>query len=92
MVSKFTAKVVSFGNSLSITLPKPLCDGFGIKKGDEVTIYDRGDLMEIPMEGISHSTRTLGWTLKVKGTKPATASSNAQPDKPESPKGKDDPS
>jgi antitoxin component of MazEF toxin-antitoxin module len=47
---KFTSSVMKVGNSLVLVLPKPLCDGFGIGKGDtlDLAVTDKG--IYIPIE------------------------------------------
>jgi bifunctional DNA-binding transcriptional regulator/antitoxin component of YhaV-PrlF toxin-antitoxin module len=77
MVSTFTAKVGKSGNSLYINIPKPLCDGYNLKKGDQVTIYDYGEKMVIPLNAILHEAKNIRLTLKKAGPQFEKASSDA---------------
>ena len=50
MPTRYTVTVTSVGSSSIIVLPKPVVDGFNIKKGDrlEMTVTDNG--INIPLE------------------------------------------
>ena len=48
MPVQFKASVMKVGNGLLITLPKPVCDGHGIKKGDFLMMYVTDDEIIIP--------------------------------------------
>ena len=39
-MAKFRAKLVTWGNSVGISLPKPIRDSLNLKAGDEVEIVD----------------------------------------------------
>jgi antitoxin component of MazEF toxin-antitoxin module len=45
----FKSTVMKVGNSLVLVLPKPLCDGFGIKKGSVLNVTARDDGIYIPL-------------------------------------------
>lgn len=42
-MAKFRAKLVSWGNSVGLNLPKPIRDSLNLKAGDEVEIVDKED-------------------------------------------------
>ena len=50
MPTRYTVTVTSVGSSSIIVLPKPVVDGFNLKKGDrlEMTVTDIG--IKIPLE------------------------------------------
>lgn len=50
MPTRYTVTVTSVGSSSIIVLPKPVVDGFNLKKGDrlEMTVTDSG--IRIPLE------------------------------------------
>jgi AbrB family looped-hinge helix DNA binding protein len=50
MPTRYTVTVTSVGSSSIIVLPKPVVDGFNLKKGDrlEMTVTDIG--INIPLE------------------------------------------
>ena len=50
MPTRYTVTVTSVGSSSIIVLPKPVVDGFNLKKGDrlEMTVTDSG--ISIPLE------------------------------------------
>ncbi|MFZ0202490.1 MAG: AbrB/MazE/SpoVT family DNA-binding domain-containing protein [Nitrososphaeraceae archaeon] len=50
MPTRYTVTVTSVGSSSIIVLPKPVVDGFNLKKGDrlEMTVTDMG--INIPLE------------------------------------------
>jgi AbrB family looped-hinge helix DNA binding protein len=50
MPTRYTVTVTSVGSSSIIVLPKPVVDGFNLKKGDrlEMTVTDNG--IHIPLE------------------------------------------
>ncbi|MFZ0264597.1 MAG: AbrB/MazE/SpoVT family DNA-binding domain-containing protein [Nitrososphaeraceae archaeon] len=50
MPTRYTVTVTSVGSSSIIVLPKPVVDGFNLKKGDrlEMTVTDIG--IHIPLE------------------------------------------
>jgi AbrB family looped-hinge helix DNA binding protein len=49
MPTRYTVTVTSVGSSSVIVLPKPVVDGFNLKKGDrlEMTVTDNG--IQIPL-------------------------------------------
>lgn len=49
MPLEFTATVMKVGNGLLITLPKAVCDGFKIEKGDQLKLRVKDDEIVIPM-------------------------------------------
>lgn len=46
-MAKFTAKLVKWGNSVGISLPKPVRDSMELEAGDEVEIVDKEDTLII---------------------------------------------
>jgi len=46
----FKARVMRVGNSNVLALPKPLCDGFGIEKGDDLHLIVSDDGIYIPLK------------------------------------------
>ncbi len=46
----FTTTVMKVGNSLVLTLPKPVCEGFGIEKGDTISLAVTDKGIYIPRE------------------------------------------
>lgn len=50
MVMKFRATVMKVGNSLVLVLPKSVCNGFGIVKGQVLDLIVRDDGISIPIE------------------------------------------
>lgn len=56
MPIEFKATVMKVGNGLLVTLPKPICDGFGIQKGDILTIRVKDEIIEIPLDEKKGST------------------------------------
>jgi AbrB family looped-hinge helix DNA binding protein len=46
-VAKFRAKLVKWGNSVGISLPKPIRDSLELEAGDEVEITDQQDVILI---------------------------------------------
>ena len=47
---RFTAKVMKVGGSLALVLPKPICDGFGIEKGQVLDMIVDDGGVSIPLE------------------------------------------
>jgi antitoxin component of MazEF toxin-antitoxin module len=50
MVIKFRATVMKVGNSLVLVLPKPLCEGFGIVKGQVLELIVKDEGISIPIQ------------------------------------------
>lgn len=46
-MAKFKAKLVKWGNSVGVSLPKPIRDSLDLNAGDEVEITDKDDAMII---------------------------------------------
>jgi len=46
-VAKFKAKLVKWGNSVGVSLPKPVRDSLDLEAGDEVEITDSGKIIVI---------------------------------------------
>lgn len=46
-MAKFKAKLVKWGNSVGISLPKPIRDSLNLEAGDEVEIIDKDDMIVI---------------------------------------------
>jgi AbrB family looped-hinge helix DNA binding protein len=46
-MAKFRAKLVKWGNSVGLSLPKPIRDNLDLQAGDEVEIVDTGDIITI---------------------------------------------
>jgi|GEM_PF-1323501 AbrB family looped-hinge helix DNA binding protein len=46
-MAKFKAKLVTWGNSVGINLPKPIRDSLNLNAGDEVEIVDNQDIITI---------------------------------------------
>jgi AbrB family looped-hinge helix DNA binding protein len=42
-MAKFRATLVKWGNSVGVSLPKPIRDSMELKAGDEVEIIDKDD-------------------------------------------------
>jgi AbrB family looped-hinge helix DNA binding protein len=42
-VAIFKSKLVKWGNSVGVSLPKPIRDTFNLKAGDEVQLIDKED-------------------------------------------------
>ncbi|MEM3094882.1 MAG: AbrB/MazE/SpoVT family DNA-binding domain-containing protein [Nitrososphaera sp.] len=42
-MAKFTGKLVKWGNSVGISLPKPIRDSLNLEAGDEIEIIDKDD-------------------------------------------------
>lgn len=57
MPTRYTVTVTSVGSSSIIVLPKPVVDGFNLKKGDrlEMTVTDIG--IHIPLEENKEDTK-----------------------------------
>lgn len=49
MALEFKASVMKVGNGLLITIPKAVCDGFRIEKGDTLTLRVTDDSITIPL-------------------------------------------
>jgi AbrB family looped-hinge helix DNA binding protein len=49
MVTKYTAHIIVVGNSRAVAIPKPIADGFGLGKGDEVELSVSDDGIFIPL-------------------------------------------
>ncbi|UVS69100.1 AbrB/MazE/SpoVT family DNA-binding domain-containing protein [Nitrososphaera viennensis] len=49
MPVKYTVTVTSVGSSSVIVVPKPVLEGFGLKKGDKVDLIVRDDGIYIPI-------------------------------------------
>lgn len=47
---KFEGSIMKVGNSLSVILPKPICDNFGIKKGDTLSMFADEHGIFIPLK------------------------------------------
>jgi AbrB family looped-hinge helix DNA binding protein len=43
----FKTKLVKWGNSVGVTLPKPIRDTFNLKAGDEVELIDKNEYVII---------------------------------------------
>lgn len=56
MELKFEASVMRVGNGLVITIPKIVCDTFGIEKGDTVELRVTDDGMFIPFSKKASTT------------------------------------
>jgi bifunctional DNA-binding transcriptional regulator/antitoxin component of YhaV-PrlF toxin-antitoxin module len=50
MPMKFTVTVTSVGTSSVIVMPKPVLEGFGLRKGDQVDLYVSDDGVYIPLK------------------------------------------
>ncbi len=50
MPMKFTVTLTSVGTSSVIVMPKPILDGFGLKKGDQIELFVTDDGIMIPMK------------------------------------------
>jgi AbrB family looped-hinge helix DNA binding protein len=50
MPTKYTVTVSYMGTSSVIAIPKPVCDGFGIQKGDKLDLIVRDDGLYIPVK------------------------------------------
>jgi AbrB family looped-hinge helix DNA binding protein len=46
-MAKFKAKLVKWGNSVGLSLPKPIRDSLDLNAGDEVVIIDQDDKLII---------------------------------------------
>lgn len=46
-MAKFTAKLVKWGNSVGVSLPKSIRDGLDLRAGDEVGIINTSDTVII---------------------------------------------
>jgi len=46
-MAKFTGKLVKWGNSVGVSLPKPIRDSLSLEAGDEIEIVDSGDTIVI---------------------------------------------
>ncbi len=46
-MAKFKAKLVKWGNSVGVSLPKPVRDSLDLEAGDEVEITDSGKIIVI---------------------------------------------
>jgi len=49
-VAKFVAKLVKWGNSVGVSLPKPIRDSLELEAGDQVEIIDTEDSVVIRKE------------------------------------------
>jgi AbrB family looped-hinge helix DNA binding protein len=47
MMARFKAKLVKWGNSVGVTLPKPIRDEMDLEAGDEVEITDEQQTITI---------------------------------------------
>jgi bifunctional DNA-binding transcriptional regulator/antitoxin component of YhaV-PrlF toxin-antitoxin module len=47
---KFTVTVTSVGTSSVIVMPKPVLEGFGLKKGDTIDLYVSDNGVYIPLK------------------------------------------
>lgn len=50
MPMKFTVTVTSVGTSSVIVMPKPVLEGFGLKKGDTIDLFVGDDGVYIPLK------------------------------------------
>jgi bifunctional DNA-binding transcriptional regulator/antitoxin component of YhaV-PrlF toxin-antitoxin module len=57
MPLKYTVTITSVGKSSVIVLPKPVLDGFNLKKGQRLEMIIRDDGIHIPIRE-NHSTIT----------------------------------
>ena len=46
-MAKFRARLVKWGNSVGLSLPKPIRDSLDLEAGDEVEIIDKDDAIVI---------------------------------------------
>ncbi len=46
-MARFRAKLVKWGNSVGLSLPKPVRDSLNLKAGDSVEIIDKDDSVTI---------------------------------------------
>lgn len=44
-MAKFKARLVTWGNSVGISIPKPIRDSMNLKAGDEVEIVDKENML-----------------------------------------------
>jgi bifunctional DNA-binding transcriptional regulator/antitoxin component of YhaV-PrlF toxin-antitoxin module len=49
MPMKFTVTLTSVGTSSVIVMPKPVIEGFGLKKGQKIELIVTDDGVEIPL-------------------------------------------
>lgn len=50
MPMKFTVTVTSVGTSSVIVVPKPVLEGFGLKKGETIDLFVSDDGIYIPLK------------------------------------------
>ncbi len=50
MPMKFTVTVTSVGTSSVIVMPKPVLEGFGLKKGDQIDLFVSDNGVYIPLK------------------------------------------
>jgi AbrB family looped-hinge helix DNA binding protein len=55
-MAKFHARLVRWGNSVGISLPKPVRDSLELEPGDEVEIVDTEDAITIKKFRSTHQT------------------------------------
>ncbi|MGI0069928.1 MAG: AbrB/MazE/SpoVT family DNA-binding domain-containing protein [Nitrosopumilaceae archaeon] len=46
-MARFRAKLVKWGNSVGLSLPKPVRDSLNLEAGDEVEIVDKEDYLVV---------------------------------------------
>lgn len=56
MPLKYTVTITSVGKSSVIVLPKPVLDGFNLKKGQRLDMIIRDDGIHIPLKDIQNSS------------------------------------
>jgi len=65
-MAKFNAKLVKWGNSVGVSIPKPIRDSLGLEAGDDVEIKDIDDSIIIRKEGETDTIELARTSLKRK--------------------------
>jgi putative addiction module antidote len=57
MPARFRIKIVKVGNSLRITIPQPIAEGFGLAAGDTVIIETRNNEIVVKKEKATQAAK-----------------------------------
>ncbi|MGI0013685.1 MAG: AbrB/MazE/SpoVT family DNA-binding domain-containing protein [Nitrososphaera sp.] len=62
-MAKFKAKLVKWGNSVGVSIPKPIRDSLELKAGDGVEIHDIENSIVIRKEGAIDGVEVARFTM-----------------------------
>ena len=59
LMAKFNAKLVKWGNSVGVSIPKPIRDSLNLEAGDDVQIHDIDNSIVITKENLEQARQAL---------------------------------